>query len=277
MKLDRRAFLKSLFTAPALVGLSSSPVLAAIEDKGQGHVKDYITKLKNFNIPHKEDVILEGRNYKLLRSVVGRIRRLQSLVGYANFAMLSFDDALKYSANYSSVGMFTKDEIDFLEAVFYRSAKDYGFFGEKVSVNLTDSIASRDVTKVRGSGHYLFRGEPLRLYNKIRRDVGRNVVLTSGVRGVVKQMYLFLNKAINSKGNLSMASRSLAPPGHSFHGVGDFDVGKRGYGYKNFTEDFSRTYEFKRLLDLGYVRIRYPENNPFGVRYEPWHIKVVKA
>jgi LAS superfamily LD-carboxypeptidase LdcB len=28
-------------------------------------------------------------------------------------------------------------------------------------------------------------------------------------------------------------------------------------------------------MDLGYIKIRYPKGNPFGVRFEPWHIKVV--
>ena len=74
---------------------------------------------------------------------------------------------------------------------------------------------------------------------------------------------------------LSMASRSLAPPGHSFHGIGDFDVGKKGYGHRNFTADFAETDEFKRLKQLGFVKIRYHETNPFGVRYEPWHVKVI--
>ena len=55
----------------------------------------------------------------------------------------------------------------------------------------------------------------------------------------------------------------------------DFDVGKIGFGRKNFTEAFATTDEFKKLVDLGYVEIRYPEGNTFGVRYEPWHIKVV--
>jgi len=139
---------------------------------------------------------------------------------------------------------------------------------------LTDGIRKRDTIKVPHTGHYVFRGDSLRLYEKIRRDVGKSIILTSGVRGVVKQMYLFLSKAVRSKGNLSMASRSLAPPGHSFHGAGDFDVGKVGYGYRNFRLDFAETSEFKRLEDLGYIRIRYHEKNPFGVRFEPWHIKV---
>jgi len=100
-------------------------------------------------------------------------------------------------------------------------------------------------------------------------------VLTSGIRSVVKQTHLFLAKTIQSKGNMSRASRSLAPPGHSYHGIGDFDVGKVGFGRKNFSEEFARTDEFMKLVELGYVDIRYPKDNLYGVRYEPWHIKVV--
>ena len=47
---------------------------------------------------------------------------------------------------------------------------------------------------------------------------------------MVKQMHLFLAKPRQSNGNLSKASSSLAPPGYSFHGIGDFDVGKIGLG-----------------------------------------------
>ena len=124
-------------------------------------------------------------------------------------------------------------------------------------------------------GHYLFKGDALKKYDKIRRDIGDSIVLTSGIRSVVKQIHLFLNKVHEVEGNLSVASYSLAPPGHSYHAIGDFDVGKVGFGKRNFTADFSDTDEFKRLTDLGYIDIRYPQNNPFGVRYEPWHIKVV--
>ncbi|MEE8127030.1 MAG: hypothetical protein V3T45_00650 [Nitrospinaceae bacterium] len=74
-------------------------------------------------------------------------------------------------------------------------------------------------------------------------------------------------------GDLSLASYSLAPSSHSYHAVGDFDVDKKNFGEKYFTGEFALTYDFKRLLNLGYLNIRYPQNNPYGVRYEPWHIK----
>ncbi|MBQ62174.1 MAG: hypothetical protein CMQ19_08870 [Gammaproteobacteria bacterium] len=125
------------------------------------------------------------------------------------------------------------------------------------------------------AGHFLYRGESDALYKKARRDLGSSILLTSGIRSVVKQTHLFLAKTIQSKGNLSRAARSLAPPGHSYHGIGDFDVGKVGLGSKNFTSEFAQTKEFQRLVDLGYVDMRYPLNNLLGARYEPWHIKVV--
>ena len=90
------------------------------------------------------------------------------------------------------------------------------FSGEKVSGSLTDRIAKKDIVKVPYSGHYLFAGDSLNYYNKLKKDVGKNIILTSGIRSNVKQMMLFLNKAVESEFNLSKASRSLAPPGHSF-------------------------------------------------------------
>ena len=123
-------------------------------------------------------------------------------------------------------------------------------------------------------GNYIFAGEAQKTWNAIQAELGPSVVLTSGVRGVAKQFLLFLNKAMKFSGNLSLASRSLAPPGYSFHGVGDFDVGQKGFGLGNFSEEFIRTPVFRALSERGYLTLRYPEENLLGVRYEPWHVKV---
>ena len=113
------------------------------------------------------------------------------------------------------------------------------------------------------------------IYEKARRELGNDLILTSGVRGVVKQMLLFLGKALDNRGNLSLASRQLAPPGYSYHGIGDLDVGKAGFGAENFTERFMLTDVFRKLTERGYLSLRYPRDNMLGVRYEPWHIKIV--
>lgn len=73
---------------------------------------------------------------------------------------------------------------------------------------------------------------------------------------------------------MSLASRSLAPPGYSYHAVGDFDVGEKGLGAANFSSRFAQSDTCTKLRELGYLKLRYPENNLLGVRFEPWHIKV---
>ena len=239
------------------------------------HIKDGLDKTRNFELDYSDDVFIKQGQYGLLKSTVKHLVRLQRLVGYANFNLLSLDDALKYGRYYSRVGKFTRTELDFIEEVFFEDATKYGFFGSKVITNLTNRISKSQTIKMPRTGHYLFKGEPLHMYNKIKNDVGDSVILTSGIRGVVKQIHLFLAKTVKTNGNLSQASRSLAPPGHSYHGVGDFDVGKIGFGVNNFTSAFSSTTEYQKLRKLGYVVIRYTENNPYGVRFEPWHIKVI--
>ncbi len=259
----------------------SGEILRAFARQGKAiladsdNLQNYLQKMENFENSHYEDVFLAPRQNALLASTFRRLDRVQNLVGHGNFNVLSFDEMLKYGRRYSSVGEFPVDEKDFLEDLFSGNARRYGFFGEKVITELTSTVAPREVKKIPYTGHFLFRGESEELYKQVKRDLGESIVLTSGIRSVVKQTHLFLAKTVQSKGNLSRASRSVAPPGHSFHGIGDFDVGKVGLGAKNFTADFAATDEFKRLVDLGYVDMRYPLHNLLGVRYEPWHIKVL--
>jgi hypothetical protein len=245
-----------------------------VENGDKGELSTYLVKMQNFESSHLDDVFLSESEYPLLLSAFNRLDRVQNLVGHGNFNVISFDDMRKYGSHYSSIGQFTQYELEFLEQVFSDEVSRYGFFGEKVITKLTTVFPTKDRIKVSSTGHFLFRGEAENLYEKVKKDLDENVVLTSGIRSIVKQTHLFLAKTIHSKGNLSKASRSLAPPGHSFHGISDFDVGKVGFGVKNFTADFVETDEFKKLVDLGYVNMRYPQGNLLGVRYEPWHIEV---
>lgn len=222
-----------------------------------------------------EGIVIPENEKAAFTSALARLARLQSYVGYGNFNVIGWDQSLRMARNRDRVGAFTQSELDFIERLFFTNAATLGFYGDKVVTRLSSTIEKKDVIKIAGSGHYLFKGHAADTYRRIRKDVGESIVLTSGIRGIVKQIFLFLNKAAEVNGNLSVASYSLAPLGHSYHALGDFDVGKKGWGHKNFSADFAGTDEFKRLVDLGYLDIRYPQDNPFGVRYEPWHIKVV--
>ena len=237
-------------------------------------LETYLRKVRAFNDIHAGDVFLDEDRFRLLKSSLVRCARVQKTVGFGNFYLLGFDEAMRVARQHTSVGSFTREEMNFLEQVFYERAALYGFYGDKPLKNLTDRISRGDVVKIPYTGNYLYRGEPLAMYMHLRRKVGDKLILTSGVRSVVKQFMLFLSKTYQGNGNLSRASRSLAPPGYSFHGIGDFDVGQVDYGQYNFTERFIQSEVFQELSDLGYLQLRYPRDNMSGVRYEPWHVKV---
>jgi len=236
----------------------------------------YAAKMAAFDQPYPTDIRVQGREAQLLLNVLRRLERVRRTVGHGNFALLGFDSMLKYSHNYSTIGRFSAAELAFMERVFFREATDYGFMGPKLTRELTSTPKQRDLVRVRGAaGNYLYRGDSVRAFQILQKRVGSQMILTSGIRGVVKQFHLFLRKAAASGGDLSLASRSLAPPGYSFHGIGDFDVGQRGWGGRNFTADFVKSPVHKRLEELGVLKIRYPKDNLLGVRYEPWHIRIV--
>lgn len=280
------------------LGLKNSPVLSedplpfsqppqALEDgasqASQAHMEldppsdeqaNYLTKIKNFDAAFQDDVWLTESEQALLNQTLSRLNALKRTIGFGNFNVVSFDEALRYGRNFSAIGEFQPVEIAFMEQLFYDDVSRLGFLGSRVTNNLTEQIALNDVDKIPRTGHYLYKGDPLNLYNKLRQDVGDTIILTSGVRSVMKQFQLFMNKIVNSDYNVSRASRSLAPPAHTWHSVGDFDVGKVGFGLDNFTNRFAETDEYQRMIELGYVSIRYTTTNRDGVRYEPWHVRV---
>jgi D-alanyl-D-alanine carboxypeptidase len=282
--MKRRDFIKAIAAGIILSGVDSIPLVSAEEllPRSQPlsqasfdtYIKDYLHKMQNFDQPHHDDIFVEKELLPVLRSCVKRLKRLEETVGHGNFYLLSFDDALANARNYSDIGEFTKQELDFLERVFYTDSSAYGFIGDKPIDKMTFCIDQNDTVKIPDTGNYLYRGEAEKLYEKIKKNVGDKVYLTSGIRGVVKQFLLYLDKADNNHGNLSLASRSLAPPGYSYHGIADFDVGQIGYGILNFTGRFTTTEVFKKLETLDYVSLRYTDGNLKGVRFEPWHIKV---
>lgn len=246
-----------------------------VQIKTESAIKDSLDKVKDFDKKFSEDIFLTKEKHAVFESTLKRILRVRKTIGYANFNLVSFDDMLLYAHRFPSIGRFTKTELALIDELFFYDANEYGFHGSKVIKELTSKINKKETVKIAGSGHYLFHGDALSKFKRLQSDVGPDLILTSGVRSIVKQLQLFLSKLDMSKGNLSLASRSLAPPGHSYHGIGDFDVGKKGFGEFNFTSKFAETEEYKRLIKLKYVDLRYTMNNHVGVRYEPWHIKVV--
>jgi hypothetical protein len=197
------------------------------------------------------------------------------MVGYGHFNIISYDDAISTARWGRGIKRFNKQELAFMETLYYTNPSKQGFYGDKTSSKITDKIDKKNVSKIPYTGHYLFKGESTKKYYMACKDVGPTLILTSGVRSIIKQMSLFCNKLISTNGNLSKASRSIAPPRYSFHTLGDFDVGKKSFGYDNFTAKFATTEEFRKMKQLNYIDMRYTINNLDGVRYEPWHVKII--
>lgn len=259
-------------TPEQVAQVTQAPVAHAAEDDVER--QRMLEKVQRFDENLVGDLWLEEHELPILLSMFAKIGRVKDYVGYGHFNILSFDSMLNYSKSVPSIGAFTKAELELLEKTFYRDATELGFMGKKVVTSLTNQISRNEVSKIPGSGHYLFKGESEHYLNTLQKKIGDEMILTSGVRSVVKQYQLYLQKVIDRNGNLSRASRSLAPPGYSFHASGDFDVGQRGYGKLNFTARFEESDVYKKLMDLGIIEIRYPEDNMLGVRYEPWHIQM---
>lgn len=256
-----------------LAGQSSASPVPAAPPSAQV-VADPHSKVVNFDLDFPDDILASQHDRVLIERIVRKFRAAQKYVGPGHFNLLGMDEFFRATQQMGGVDAITPDEKHFLESLFFRDAHLLGFEGDRVFKHLTENVDQREAVKVAGTGHFLRKGPALDTYTKIRRDVGPTLILTSGVRALAKQFHLFLEKTAASNGNYSRASRSIAPPGYSFHGLYDFDVGKIGFGLNNFTDDFASTSEFKELSRLGYVDIRYKERNDLGVRFEPWHIKI---
>lgn len=220
------------------------------------------------------DIYLSQEDFQTLIILRNRFKRLKKFVGYANFNIISYNSSLFYARNYSSIGKFTQKEINLMDRFFYEDPVCYGFYGDRTVENITDSIKRKDLQKIHRSGHFIFKGASLDSYNRLQADVDtKDIILTSGVRSVMKQMRLFVDKLYRNRGNLTKTTNAIAPPAYSYHSTGDYDLGKKGFGFDNFTPRFALTKEYSELKKLSYIEMRYTLLNNDGVRYEPWHIK----
>jgi zinc D-Ala-D-Ala carboxypeptidase len=272
--MNRRNFLKLIATSTAF-GAVGQDLLAktVISEDGDFYTVDSLKK--EAGLSKEKDIYLDPKYHKSFYSVIKKLNIVQRNVGFGNYNIISFDETLKHARMSSKIGTFTKEELEFMEYIFYYNPDVHGFYGERTCNKITEIIKKNEIIKVPYTGHYLFKDRSLETYNTMLKDIGDSIVLTSGVRSIVKQMKLFLDKLESTNLSLSKASISLAPPAYSFHSSGDFDVGKKGLGYDNFTERFALTEEFSKMIKLTYVDIRYTVNNKDGVRYEPWHVTVV--
>lgn len=110
------------------------------------------------------------------------------------------------------------------------------------------------------------------------RDEGIWILPVSGFRSITKQEELF-QAQIQKLGTAEAAARVSAPPGYSEHHTGyAIDLADGHYPKTDITQEFLGTETFKWLIrhaiEFGF-EMSFPENNPQGVSYEPWHWRFV--
>mgnify|MGYP003444772335 FL=1 len=110
------------------------------------------------------------------------------------------------------------------------------------------------------------------------RDEGIWIVPVSGFRSIIDQEKLFTAQ-IQKLGSPEAAAKLSAPSGYSEHHTGyAIDLGDGKFPKQDITYEFANTDAF-RWLNLHAkefsFELSFPENNPQGVSYEPWHWRFV--
>ena len=183
-KMKRRDFLKAFVTGVVVGGFAPSKVLAEIEkfspvtrlQNCEHCIKDYLHKMQNFDKPHAKDVYLDRKQYRLLKSCVQRLKRLQQTVGYGNFHLLSFDDTIKVAHDYSRVGRFSKEELDFLEMIFYMTRPFMVFLVKSRLKIISHGLIGKRLSKSHTAATISIRGFHLR---SIARSSGNWAIRSS--------------------------------------------------------------------------------------------------
>lgn len=110
------------------------------------------------------------------------------------------------------------------------------------------------------------------------RDEGVSLVPISGYRTLAYQDGLF-GRAINRYGSPGEAAVWVAPPGYSEHHTGlALDIGDLDRPETDVEVSFEATPAFEWLKNhagrFGF-ELSFPEGNPQGVSYEPWHWRFI--
>jgi D-alanyl-D-alanine carboxypeptidase len=110
------------------------------------------------------------------------------------------------------------------------------------------------------------------------RDDGIWIVPVSGFRSIEKQKELF-DAQVQKQGSIPSAAKLSAPPGYSEHHTGyAVDIADGRFPKKDVAYEFAETEAFQWLQrhasEFGF-ELSFPERNPQGVSYEPWHWRYV--
>jgi len=103
------------------------------------------------------------------------------------------------------------------------------------------------------------------------------LIVVSGWRSWQTQAWLF-EQQTQKQGSPALAARWSAPPGYSEHHTGYALDLSEGIATADITPAFAESRGYGWLIRFGgdfAFELSYPENNPQGIAWEPWHWRFV--
>ncbi len=145
---------------------------------------------------------------------------------------------------------------------------------EEASLDQLKSITGDSSIKLRPAAAQAY----LTMVDAARRQNIRLVAI-SGFRDIQDQEYLFFEVKAQRGQNASTRAEVSAPPGYSEHHTGyAIDIGDGNYPDTHLEVTFEETKAFKWLSENAAFysfELSFPQDNPQGVSYEPWHWRYV--
>lgn len=145
-----------------------------------------------------------------------------------------------------------------------------------------EEASTADLTPITADGRIRLRPAAAAKFQAMVQDArasGVNLVPLSGYRTVQEQEYLFFEIKAQRNQDASKRAEVSAPPGYSEHHTGyAIDIGDARAPATNLSVSFENTAAFQ-WLEQNAARygfeLSFPEDNPQGISYEPWHWRFV--
>lgn len=180
----------------------------------------------------------------------------------------------------------------FIAKIFAINPVELGFKGKFYSkelpvdpVKIPNTILTTGKDTVETGVQYYPRHayrDYLRMMEKMRNDLGKQLYIDSGYRSPGRQALLFIYYlATSSHYVLRENAKWIAMPGYSEHGSPIYTAidfitvdGINGFSGDQTQQDFAGREEYKWLQENAKefnFYLSYPEGNSLGVAFEPWH------
>lgn len=139
-----------------------------------------------------------------------------------------------------------------------------------------------ELQPITADGQIKLRTAAAQKFKEMSAAAGRQgaiLVPISGFRSVAEQQHVFFDVKVQRGQAATQRAEVSAPPGYSEHHTGyAVDIGDGNTPATNLSPNFEKTAAFKWLeKNAAYYNFEmsFPQGNPQGVSYEPWHWRFV--